>query len=116
MDTLVCCATQGHDFDTGFTFASYSKNNGTMYMSLATGTATAFTVTVRQMPDPSVDSAGCSPEVSPSSGLLTTAKTPILFTYHCTSIGRSRIYLGIMLGDNCLSNAVWCVARPPLVS
>ena len=78
-----------------------------MYMSVVSGPASTFALTVRQMPDPSVDSANCFPVVTPSTGMLSRDKVTILITYNCNSIGRSRIYLGVTLNGTCLSNAVW---------
>jgi hypothetical protein len=80
-----------------------------MYMSLAAGYPSTFSIMARPMPDPSVDDAGCQPTVMPSSGIVGSTVVPFNITYNCQAIGRTRIYLGINLNSSCLSNAVWSV-------
>lgn len=100
---------QGHDFDQYYTFATYAKTFGTMYMSLASGYPSSFSIMARPMPDPSVDDAGCQPTVTPTTGVVGRTVVPFNITYNCQAIGRTRIYLGINLNSSCLSNAVWYV-------
>ena len=94
-------------FDPDNTFATYSDATGTFYMHQSGGGTGTYALEVRQMPDPSVNLADCSPTASPATGVVSGKTIAFTVTYNCKAIGRARMYLGIRINGTCLSNAVW---------